>query len=184
MVARAILRYFWRLREQSLAVVWRSKDHSCDWHFFPNINLGTFLTVTWVVVGGVTWVVAGGETWVAAGGGLDESVSLSWACLCQRTNKTWFYFLVLNLVELGVTLGCGIWDTFHIAGAVVWSRIVHPHGNTQKVPCRRRCLPGITFIHCNLVKWEQPKGALQVIHIFSSSAVWKKWMSIYIYQFI
>ena len=41
-----------------------------------------------------------------------------------------------------------------------WSRVVLLHGNTQKVPCRQRCLPGIIFIH-SLVKWEQPKGALQ-----------------------
>ena len=50
-------------------------------------------------------------------------------------------------------------ESLHIT--VVWSSLAHPLGNTQKVPYRRRCLIGDPFIHCNLVKWEQSKGALQ-----------------------
>ena len=45
---------------------------------------------------------------------------------------------------------------------VVWSSLAHPLGNTQKVPYRRRCLTGDPFIHCNLAKWEQSRGVLQL----------------------
>merc|ERR1711874_543589 len=42
-----------------------------------------------------------------------------------------------------------------IARYVVWSSLAHPLGNTQKVFYS-------PFIHCNLAKWEQSKGALQL----------------------
>ena len=45
---------------------------------------------------------------------------------------------------------------------MVWSRLAHPLGNTKKVPYRRRCLTGDPFIHCNLAKWEQSRGVLQL----------------------